>query len=145
MKVAFPRKLSLFRDRVTSTYRYPTFLPRFSLLRGRSKPTAHEVLGPGLEFSLTHNLVSLSEPRNVNQHFENKQLHILAYEFTFHNGRLRIFRVTCTALLPKLLCPKANTTVSSAPRPRAIPRLRNSMASFANLNRAWSDPIIQGK
>jgi len=66
--------------------------------------------------------------------------HVTPYEFTFHKGRLRIFRVTWT-VFPKLLCPNANTTVSSAPRPRAIPLFRNSMASFANLNRAWSDPM----
>lgn len=55
---------------------------------------------------------------------------------TFHNGRLRNFLVTCTVLPPKLPPPKARTTVSSAPCPRAVPRLRSSIASFANLNRA---------
>lgn len=73
--------------------------------------------------------------RHIRNFWQKHRVYDVFYELTFQSGRLRIFRVTCTALLPKLLCPKANTTVSSAPIPRVIPRLRNSMASFANLNR----------
>ena len=83
---------------------------------------------PKPRFSFTKQCIAVISGQNI-------------YAFTFHNGRLRILRVMCTVLPPKLFPPNASTTVSSAPAPRAIPRFRISIASLANLKRAWSDPV----
>ena len=71
-KVAFPRKLSLFGDRVTSSGSPSIGIPRFRHVFHFSAGGQNQLRMKFLarkEFSLTHNLVSLSEPRNVNQHF----------------------------------------------------------------------------
>lgn len=79
--------------------------------------------------------------RARNTHHNQRENSKPIYALTLNNGRLRIFRVTCTALPPKLLPPNARTTVSSAaPDPSA--RFLRSIASLANLKRARSEPII---